>query len=98
MAYLLALVSRDLFTGVATSAAALPRTVDPPSAQPTARLAVYAGLPTDPSRLAQVQLGIKKLSEAGYPVTATTLGNPDGILSAADREQLARWIDALDRF
>ena len=35
MAYLLALVSRDLFTGVATSAAALPRTVDPPNDEPT---------------------------------------------------------------
>jgi poly(3-hydroxybutyrate) depolymerase len=98
MAYLLALVSRDLFTGVASSAAALPRTVDPPSAQPTTRLAVFAGLPVDPSRLAQVQLGIKKLREAGYPVTAATVGNSDGTLSAADREQLARWIDSLDRF
>ncbi|MEX2187333.1 MAG: PDZ domain-containing protein [Pirellulales bacterium] len=98
MAYLLALVSRDLFNGVATTAAALPRTVDPPNAQPTARLAIFAGLPTDSSRLAQAQLGLKKLSDAGYPVTAATIANPDGDLSAAEREQLARWIDSLDRF
>jgi serine protease Do len=98
MAYLLALVSRDLFTGVATSAAALPRTVDPPNAQPTARLAVFAGLPTDPSRLAQVQLGLKKLIDAGYPVTAVTIASPGGNLTADEREQLSRWIDALDRF
>ena len=82
MAYLLALVSRDLFTGVATSAAALPRTVEPPNAQPTTRLAVFAGLPADPGRLAQVQLGLKKLRNAGYPVTAATLDNSKGTLSA----------------
>lgn len=98
MAYLLALVSRDLFSGVATSDAALPRTVDPPSTQPTSRLAIFAGLPSDASRLAQTQLGLKKLSDAGYPVTALTIANQDGNLSAAEREQLARWIDTLDRF
>ena len=98
MAYLLALVSRDLFSGVATSAAALPRTVDPPKAEPTKRLAVFAGLPANESRLAQMQLGLKKLSGAGYPVTAITIADRNGRLSDDDRQQLARWIDALDRF
>jgi len=98
MAYLLALVSRDLFTGVAASAAALPRTIDPPNAQPTTRLAVFVGLPADSSRLAQVQLGLKKLSDAGYCVTAATIANRAGTLSSEERRQLARWIDALDRF
>jgi len=98
MAYLLALVSRDLFSGVATSSAALPRTVDPPKAEPTSRLAVFAGLPADESRLAQIQLGLKKLSDAGYPVTATTIADRNGQLSSDERQQLARWIDALDRF
>jgi poly(3-hydroxybutyrate) depolymerase len=98
MAYLLALVSRDLFTGVATSAATLPRTVDPPHAQPTTRLSVFAGLSADASRLAQIQLGLKKLSDAGYPVTTVTLANSAGRLSDDERQQLARWIDTLDRF
>ncbi len=98
MAYLLTLVSRDLFTGVATSTAVLPRTVDPPSAQPTRRLAVFAGLPNDDSRRAQAQLGLKKLSDAGYPVTAITIAAPTGTLSPEEREQLSRWIDTLDRF
>ena len=99
MAYLLALVSRDLFTGVATTAAALPRTVDPPSAQPTTRLAVFAGLPTDDESAARRRnLGLKKLCEAGYPVTAATIASPIGNLSAEEREQLSRWIDTLDRF
>ncbi len=98
MAYLLALVSRNLFDGVATSAAALPRTVDPQKAEPTSRLAVFAGLPADESRLAQTQLGLKKLSDAGYPVTATAIADRNGRLSDDERQQLARWIDALDRF
>jgi poly(3-hydroxybutyrate) depolymerase len=98
MAYLLALVSQDLFTGVATSAAALPRTIDPPSAQPTTRLAVFAGLPANDSRRAQTQNGLKKLADAGYPVTVTTVANQSGKLSAEEREQLSRWLDSLDRF
>ena len=78
MAYLLALVSRDLFTGVATSSAALPRTVDPPNAEPTARLAVFAGLPADASRLAQVQLGLKKLATPATrsPPSRSPIGRP----------------------
>jgi poly(3-hydroxybutyrate) depolymerase len=98
MAYLLALVSRDLFTGVATSAASLPRTVDPPKTDPTARLAVFAGLPNNESRLAQMELGLKKLADAGYPVTAYTIAARNGRLSDAERQQLAHWIDSLDRF
>ena len=98
MAYLLALMSRDLFTGVATTDAALPRTVDPPQTQPTTRLAIFAGLPSDASRLAQAQLGLKKLQYAGYDVTVTSIAGPDGTISPAEREQLARWIDTLDKF
>ena len=98
MAYLLGLVSRDLFTGVATSAATLPRTVDPPNAEPTARLAVFAGLPAVEERLAQFRLGLKKLSDAGYPVTAITIADRNGRLADDERQQLARWIDTLDRF
>jgi hypothetical protein len=98
MAYLLALASRDIFTGVATSGTALPRTTRVPANEPTARLAVFAGLASDSSRAAQVQLGLKKLSDAGYPVTATSVANPAGRLSEEEQQQLARWIDTLDRF
>ena len=98
MAYLTALVSRELFTGVATTAAALPRTVDPPGAQPTTRLAVFSGLPANPGRAAQMQIGLQKLRDAGYPVTLMTMSRADGRLSAEEREELARWIDSLDRF
>ncbi|MGD9636729.1 MAG: PDZ domain-containing protein, partial [Pirellulales bacterium] len=98
MAYLLALVSRDLFTGVAATAASLPRTITPPQAQPSRRLAVFAGLPADRGGAAQMQAGLKKLRDAGYPVTAISIVQSDGELSVGEREQLARWIDSLDRF
>lgn len=98
MAYLLALVSRDLFTGVATTAAPLPRTVTPPQAQPSRRLAVFVGLPAEIGRAAQLQAGLNKLRDAGYPVTAISIVQSDGELSVGEREQLARWIDSLDRF
>jgi serine protease Do len=98
MAYLLGLVSRDLLTGIATTGASLPRTVTPPQAQPSRRLAVFAGLPSDASRLAQVNAGLTKLRDAGYPVTAVSIVQSDGQLSVGEREELARWIDSLDRF
>jgi serine protease Do len=98
MAYLLGLVSRDLFTGVATTAAPLPRTIAPPQAQPSRRLAIFAGLPAESGRSAQMQSGLKKLREAGYPVTAISIIQSDGQLSVGEREQLSRWIDSLDRF
>jgi serine protease Do len=98
MAYLLALVNRGLFRGVATTDAALPRTVDPPTSDPTARLAVFAGLPAGVSRMAQFQLGIEKLADAGYPVTVATIADSAGRLSEDERQHLARWIDTLDRF
>jgi serine protease Do len=98
MASVLALSSRDIFSGVATTAAPLPRTVTVPDNDPAARLAVLAGLPADESQAAIIRQGLKKLSDAGYPVTAVTLANSAGGLTADERELLARWIDTLDRF
>ena len=86
-----------MFTGVATTGAPLPRTVKVPPNDPATRLAIYAGLPTDGGRLAQVRQGLQKLADAGYPVTAVTIASPEAHLSDNDREELARWIDTLDR-
>lgn len=98
MAYLLALASRDVFTGVATAAAALPRTVKVPPNQPTTRLKVYAALAADDGRMAQIQFGLKKLADAGYPVTTVTIANSTGELSRKDEQELVHWIDSLDAF
>ncbi len=98
MAYLLALASRDVFTGVATSAAALPRQIRVPENDPVARLAVLAALAPEDDSAAVVARGLAQLTAAGYPVTTLSLADASGNLSAGERESLARWIDTLDRF
>ncbi|MEX2316362.1 MAG: PDZ domain-containing protein [Pirellulales bacterium] len=97
MAYLLALPSRDVFTGVATTAAPLPRQIRVPDSEPAQRLAVWSGLPSDASA-ADIAQGLKKLAEGGYPVSTTTVIDVVGRLADAERGELARWIDTLDRF
>jgi serine protease Do len=98
LASVLALASRDVFTGMAMAAAPMPRTVNVPDNDPSARLAVFAGVPGGEEQAKLMRSGLKKLADAGYPVTAITLENASGGFSLEEREELARWIDALDRF
>ncbi len=98
MAWLLALTKRDVIRGVATSAAPLPRRVRVPPNEPTQRLAVFAATPPNKDAAAQFAEGLRQLSEAGYSVTTVTASGESGKLSDAQRAELARWIDTLDRF
>jgi serine protease Do len=97
MAFLLGLSSRDLFRGIATSAAALPRQINVPANEPSQRVPIIAAIPGAKDIAAQIAQGLEKLSEAGYPVTTMTTSDATGKLTVAQREELARWIDALDR-
>ena len=92
MASMLALASRDVLSGLATSVAPLPR-LPLPDNDPAARLAILAGLPTDESQAAIIRQGLKKLSDAGYSVTSVMLASSAGTLSADERELVGRWID-----
>lgn len=98
MAYLLALPSRDLFTGVATSAAPLPRQVRVPENDPAVRLAVFSAVAPRGDDAVLAAQGLEKLSAAGYPVTTVSRADAGGSLSAEQCDTLARWIDTLDRF
>jgi poly(3-hydroxybutyrate) depolymerase len=98
MAWMLGISSRDLVRGVATSAAPLPRQIRVPDNEPSQRLAVFAALPADKNAATQIAIGLEKLSDAGYPATTITTGDRDGRLSDPQRDELARWIDMLDRF
>jgi hypothetical protein len=98
LAAVLAMASRDIFTGLGIIAAPLPRTLNIPDNDPSARLSIFAGVPGDENQAALVQSGLKKLNDAGYPVTAITLEESAHGLSPSEREGLARWIDTLDRF
>jgi poly(3-hydroxybutyrate) depolymerase len=98
MAWLLGVSGRHIIRGVATSAAPLPRQLKVPPNEPMQRLAILASIPSDSDATVQIAQGLQKFSEAGYPVTTLMGANADGQLSAAQRDELARWIDTLDRF
>lgn len=98
LAFLLALSSRDLVRGVATFDASLPRTARVPNNDPASRLAVLMELGPDGNMAPNVRQSVQQLTSAGYPVTALSTGGQRREPSADEREQLARWIDSLDRF
>ncbi len=98
MAYLLGLAMRERFSGIAATAVALPRQVKVPDGDPALRLAIFAGLTSDAALAADISQGLQKLSEVGYPVSTIATADATGRLAEADRAELARWVDTLDRF
>jgi serine protease Do len=98
MAWTVALSSRDVFRGVATSATPLPRPLHVPPNEPSQRLAIFAALPASKESAAPITLGLHKFADAGYNVATITTASAGGQLAEDERNQLARWIDTLDRF
>ena len=98
IAWLVALSSRDLFHGVAALSAPLPRLSKVPQNEQTQRLAIFAAIPASKDSAALITLGLHKIDDAGYNVTTITTQSAAGQLSEDERNQLARWIDTLDRF
>jgi hypothetical protein len=98
MAWLLGLAGREVFRGLATSEAPLPRQILVPANEPSQRLGILAAGPRSDAIAVQIAQGLQKCTDAGYPVTTMTPADSGGELSGADREELARWIDTLDRF
>lgn len=95
LAYLLAFSNRDVIRGVATVDG--PMIGPPPPGDPLRPLAVVVYAATD-SRYAQLlRLTIERLREANYPVTVNSLGQRPRPLDGAERAQLGRWVDMLDR-
>lgn len=98
IAWPLVLSSRDLFHGVATSATPLPRPLRVPPYEPSQRLAIFAALPSSKESASSISLGLRKFADAGYNVATITTASATGQLSDDERNQLARWVDTLDRF
>jgi serine protease Do len=99
MAWLLGLASRDLFRGIATFGAPLPRQIRVPNNEPAQRLAIFSAIPpSGDARSIQIAEGLQKLAESGYTVTTFATASDSHRLSDPQREELARWIDTLDRF
>jgi poly(3-hydroxybutyrate) depolymerase len=98
IAWPLALSSRDIFRGIVTSATPLPRPLRVPPNEPSQRFAIFAALPASKESAAPISLGLHKFADAGHNVATITTANSSGQLSDDERNQLARWIDTLDRF
>lgn len=101
VAYRIALANRGFVAGVASLAAPLPRTLKIPANQPSQRLAVLVVQQKDSPLAALLRQNVQQLREAGYPAAELTLDAPRGQQQAIDaqgREELARWLDTLDRF
>lgn len=98
MAYLFALGNRELVHGVAAVSAPLPAGMQIPPNDPMLRLAFYIGQPSKDRLKAQIETTAAHLREAKYPVTLKDLGPAPRPLSSAELDDLARWLDSLDRF
>jgi poly(3-hydroxybutyrate) depolymerase len=97
IAWPLALASRDLFCGAVGIASPLPRQLRVPPNDPAQRFAVFAAIPPKNEAAPQIGRSLEKLAEAGYNVSTLTTVSAGGELSDAERSELARWIDTLDR-
>ncbi|MCC7476251.1 MAG: PDZ domain-containing protein [Pirellulales bacterium] len=94
----LALADRRQVRGILSVASPLPRQVQVPPNDPALRLAVFAVIPPKKDQAAVISEGLKKIADAGYNVATRTKATPAVELSEDERAELARWIDALDRF
>jgi len=98
MACLLGLAGRDVVRGISLAAATVPRQIQVPDAEPSVRLAIFAGVPVERSLAMQMREGLCELSSAGYPVTISGIESELGQLIATERAAVACWIDSLDHF
>ena len=98
IAWHLGLASRDMVRGIATTAAPLSRQIKVPPNDPAQRLAIFAAIPPKKDAAAQIAQGLKSVADAGYNVATITTVTTTGQFSDAEREELARWFDSLDRF
>jgi hypothetical protein len=96
MAWLVATGRREAVRGVSLVDTGLPPRGGFPETDPFQRLAIhFAGAPKS-TRAAAVEAAIKRLREAKFPVTFTTLDQARD-LDATELDELMRWVDTLDR-
>jgi hypothetical protein len=98
IAWSLGFSGRSVLRGIAVSAAPLPRRMTVPANEPGQRLAIFAAISTGNDVSIPTSQGLQKCADAGYAVSTVTLANDSGELAEQERDELARWIDTLDRF
>jgi poly(3-hydroxybutyrate) depolymerase len=98
IAWPLAFAGHDIIRGIAVAGSPAPRQTKIPPTEAAQRLAIFAAMPSKKDTAAIMARGLKTVQDAGYNVTTITTSTTTGQLSDAEREELARWIDTLDRF
>jgi serine protease Do len=97
LAYVAAFANRDVVRGVAVVDAPLPTLSEPPENDPMRRLAIYTTRASRATFTTQLDNGIRRLRESKFPVTVKEVGAQGRYLTGPELEELARWIDTLDR-
>lgn len=98
IAWPLAMAGRATVRGMIAIAAMPPRQLQIPPNDPARRLAVFAAIPPKKDTAAAIMQGLKTVADAGYNVSTLTTNDITGNLNELNLEELARWIDTLDRF
>jgi poly(3-hydroxybutyrate) depolymerase len=101
LAYALAFSNRKWVRGVAVVDSPLPRTLELPQNNPNYRLAVLSVETRNAPLGLLIHRDLQNLAEAAYPATQVireTDVETGGVLDAASRDAIARWMDGLDRF
>ncbi len=97
LAYVLAFGSLDVVRGVAVVDAPIPAGLMPPDANPVERLQIWSAQARQGPFTRQVAAMLKKLGSLKYPITKVETSDAPRYLNAQELNQLARWIDTLDR-
>jgi serine protease Do len=97
MAFLTAFAHREVVRGVAGVDAAVPGRVVPLANDPLQRLAVYMTKPAKGRLTERVEQNAAQLRKMGYPVTVHDVMEESRYLRHDELQELARWIDTLDR-
>ena len=95
VAYAAAVGNRQRYRGVVAHTA--PLSVRLPQNEPIYRLAFYLTTAEKSPLAAQISRSIEQLRTMRYPVTVRSLGEQVRPLREAERAEIVRWIDTLDR-
>ena len=97
MAQLVAFQNAELIHAVAAVDAVPPQRVAAPDADPVNRMAFYFATAEKSPVRPRTEALIERLKEMKQPATVRELGEQPRQLNPKEREELARWVDSLDR-
>ena len=97
MSYLVGFAHRDIVRAIIPIDAVMPARTPVRANDPLERLAVYSITPATSRLKAPISAGLKRLSDAKYPVHDRSIANPNGMIEEDQIQEMLRWLDTLDR-